>query len=333
LATGVDGNPTNAEVIEAVCYTRSAEKWMLKKFNEDKQLWKSLNVSSPRMYFGSSTGVFRVFPATHSRECGTYDPRVRPWYQASVRLLFSAAPPRLAHYFICSLLTYLPFSQVPSTISNSVKARNVVIVMDTSRSMSATLNENTNATMLSFMKEAVISTVKALSEISYISVIRFGESPEMIGRPSTDPLLWEQATSENKERIITQIENIEVNGRSDVVQGLEFTFDLIRNSLSRINGQDTQACELENIALLFFSDGDFNYGKTNEEIVDAFSSYVEEVENLGDYHLATFLYSIGNTDPNQVMKQISCAVDGYWTPVSSISTPGNVTSGYQVLFR
>jgi len=88
LATGVNGNPANAEVIEAVCYSRSAEKWMVTKYNEDKQLWKSLNTTSPRMYFGSSTGVFRVFPATHSRECGTYDPRVRPWYQSTVSFLF-----------------------------------------------------------------------------------------------------------------------------------------------------------------------------------------------------------------------------------------------------
>lgn len=87
LATGANGNPANAEVVEAVCYSRSAEKWMVQKYNEDKQLWKSLNVSSPRMYFGSSTGVFRVFPATHSRECGMYDPRVRPWYQASVSFI------------------------------------------------------------------------------------------------------------------------------------------------------------------------------------------------------------------------------------------------------
>ena len=183
------------------------------------------------------------------------------------------------------------------------------------------------------MKQAVISTVNALSAESSVAIVRFAESPELVGRSSTDPLLWDKATSVNKERIISFIENIETNGRSDVVEGLELTFDLIRNSLNRINGQDTQVCKLENIALLFFSDGDFNSENTNEEIVDSFSSYVDEVQNLGDYHVATFLYSIGNTDPNQVMKQISCAVNGYWTPVSSMSTPGNVTSGYQVLFR
>jgi hypothetical protein len=57
---------------------------MVEKYNKDRELWKSLGVSSPHMYFGSSTGVFRIFPARHSRQCGQYDPRLRPWYQASV---------------------------------------------------------------------------------------------------------------------------------------------------------------------------------------------------------------------------------------------------------
>ena len=58
---------------------------MVKKYNEDKDLWsKDLNVSSPQMFFGSSTGVFRIFPARQSKECGKYDPRLRPWYQASL---------------------------------------------------------------------------------------------------------------------------------------------------------------------------------------------------------------------------------------------------------
>ena len=93
------------------------------------------------------------------------------------------------------------------------------------------------------MKQAVISTVNALSAESSVAIVRFAESPELVGRSSTDPLLWDKATSVNKERIISYIENIETNGRSDVVEGLELTFDLIRNSLNRINGQDTQVCK------------------------------------------------------------------------------------------
>lgn len=84
LATGHDANPTDADVVEAVCYTRTAQRWMVQKYTQDNQFWQSIGVSSPQMFFGSSTGVFRIFPARHSRECGVYDPRLRPWYQATV---------------------------------------------------------------------------------------------------------------------------------------------------------------------------------------------------------------------------------------------------------
>lgn len=301
-ATGNNGNPEKIEVIEAVCYSRSAEEWMLNKYKEDKQLWNSLGVESPRMYFGSSDGVFRVFPASQSRVCGVYDPRIRPWYQALL----------------------------PSTISNKANGRKVVIIMDTSRSMNATLNEY--ATKLSFIKDAVIVTVSALSELASISVIQFGESAEVVGPSATeDHLLWVSATPENKDRIISAIANIQVNGRSNVNGAIKFTFDLIRTSLSSEVG--TNACGLENISLLIFSDGDYEtMNISNEDIVDNFVSNVTDVESMGDYTLATFLYSIGNTNPNQVMKEISCAVDGYWTPVSDKSTPGKITGGYQTYF-
>lgn len=35
------------------------------------------------MYFGSSTGAFRIIPGRHDRVCGAYDPRRRPWFVAA----------------------------------------------------------------------------------------------------------------------------------------------------------------------------------------------------------------------------------------------------------
>ena len=35
------------------------------------------------MYFGGHNGVFRIFPARHSRVCDSYDNRKRPWYVAA----------------------------------------------------------------------------------------------------------------------------------------------------------------------------------------------------------------------------------------------------------
>lgn len=113
LRTGKDGNPTNPEVIEAVCYTRTAQRWMVKKYNEDKDIWsKDLNVSSPQMFFGSSTGVFRIFPARQSKECGQYDPRLRPWYQASLPSTvskFKYVKDSLCVMELCTRYTHLTF--------------------------------------------------------------------------------------------------------------------------------------------------------------------------------------------------------------------------------
>ena len=35
------------------------------------------------MYFGAHNGVFRIFPARHSKSCSSYDNRKRPWYVAA----------------------------------------------------------------------------------------------------------------------------------------------------------------------------------------------------------------------------------------------------------
>jgi len=241
-----------------------------------------------------------------SRTCGEYDPRTRPWYKASV----------------------------PSTISNSVKPRNIVILMDTSRSMNTTMNAKTKETRLMKMKKAVASTVATMSKNMSVAVIKFGEYPSMVGRPgSSQPFMWRRADKNYKQQLINDINAIDVMGRSNWVAAFDFAFKLIRNSLLHVESVGNHACKLENVAFLFFSDGEYNLpnGVTDQEITDLVSSKVEQVENMGDYHVHPFLYSVGNQDTT-VTKEISCAVDGYWTRVTSAMTPGNVTSGYEQYF-
>lgn len=233
---------------------------------------------------------------------------------------------------------------MPSVIGNSVKPRNVVILMDTSRSMNDTINTIKGETKLSFVKNAAISTISALSDKASIAVVRFGEVASIVGQGGIDgdvdgvlfnsPLFWQKATSDHKKRLIDEINGFDVSGRSNWMAGFDYTFELIRNSLQQNKDVDTYACELENVALLFFSDGIYNLpgGITDEQVINFVSSNVKDVEAMGDYHLHTFLYSVGNTDTNQIMKRISCEVDGYWTPVSGKMSSGNITNGYQALF-
>jgi len=307
LAQGPKRNPTNPAVIEDVCMTLPTQKWMVKKYWEEKTFWSELNVSRPQMYFGSDTGVFRIYPARQSEECGKYDPRTRPWYQAAL----------------------------PSTIRNAVKPRRVIIMLDTSRSMGEPLNRKSEQTKLSYMKQSVIAVLNTLSQNDSIAVIRFAEIPFLINRPTQlPPLLWEKATKGTVENIIERVDALEVNGRSNWNDAFGFAFNLIKNSLESPATGDETYCDLENIALLFFSDGEYNLpaGATDESVVSFVSTKVFETESMGDYHVHMFLYTLGHNDPSGVEKQISCAVDGFWKPVVQGTSPVNVTNGYQTLF-
>ena len=123
------------KVIEAICASRKAEGWMVKKYQKDKAFWKSLGVASPQMYIGSQTGMFRIFPGRQSRECGSYDPRERPWYKGAV----------------------------PNTIS-SAAPRHVVFLLDKSLSMGEPMGPYSNATKLDYMKQVVTSTLSFLTD-------------------------------------------------------------------------------------------------------------------------------------------------------------------------
>ncbi|CAN0181618.1 unnamed protein product, partial [Phaeothamnion confervicola] len=77
LADGIDLNPTDPDVIEAICYSILAEAEMIAAVEQDTTL------GIQKAYFGSVTGAFRIFPATPWEECGTYDCRIRPWFVAA----------------------------------------------------------------------------------------------------------------------------------------------------------------------------------------------------------------------------------------------------------
>ena len=59
------------------------DEWLREKKAADQAYWDNLGVEPEAWYFGSHTGAFRMWPASHWDECGKFDPRVRPWYVAA----------------------------------------------------------------------------------------------------------------------------------------------------------------------------------------------------------------------------------------------------------
>ena len=82
VRTDGDNNPLDDEVKETVCYTRHLESWLVSK-NADNEATQVYGDRLPQMYFGGHNGAFRIFPARHSEQCGSYDTRERPWYVAA----------------------------------------------------------------------------------------------------------------------------------------------------------------------------------------------------------------------------------------------------------
>ena len=82
VSTGDDNAPATDEAAEAICYTRKLDDFFVSKNSEDvaSEVYGGM---TPQMYFGSSSGAFRIYPARHSSTCGGYDPRIRPWYVAA----------------------------------------------------------------------------------------------------------------------------------------------------------------------------------------------------------------------------------------------------------
>lgn len=77
----MDNNPTDPDVIETVCYGIRLDFPLKQAFNG---VQSETEISRIFTYFGSWNGVMRMYPGgSYGQECGSYDPRMRPWYVAA----------------------------------------------------------------------------------------------------------------------------------------------------------------------------------------------------------------------------------------------------------
>lgn len=83
VARGVNKNPVDPQAIEAVCFTNAIGAYLETKREQDFRFWSQLGSEPSGYYFGSTTGAFRIYPGRRTQSCGSFDPRVRPWYVAA----------------------------------------------------------------------------------------------------------------------------------------------------------------------------------------------------------------------------------------------------------
>jgi len=76
-------NPIDKQVIETVCFTQTLDDWLVRQYKANLDYWNGVNVPPPWYHYGAHNGVYRIYPARQSKDCGLYDPRERPWYIAA----------------------------------------------------------------------------------------------------------------------------------------------------------------------------------------------------------------------------------------------------------
>ena len=74
--------PEGAHLKEDICYSNSMTE-TFKNTAENLEKTSDRILQPPQTFFGTSNGMFRIWPAQHSEVCGVMDTRIRPWFVAA----------------------------------------------------------------------------------------------------------------------------------------------------------------------------------------------------------------------------------------------------------
>ena len=237
-------------------------------------------------YFGSSHGVYRFFPGNvwgHSESnngCSFYDPRIRPWYVAA-----------------------------------SSGAKNVILILDTSGSMSFPAG----LPGISVAQQAAKSVLGTLTNADFFGIVEFSTTATKFRT------MLLQATSANKGLGSNFIDRLQPIGSTYYDRSFTAAFDILDASKNAEIG--TTSCRT---IILFLTDG----VPTSPSGTDAVS--VVSTRNAA-HDAFIFTYSLGidaatDLGLKEIPHRIACANRGIWSPITnSLDLRSKMTQYYQFL--
>lgn len=189
-----NGVISDHHVIDDVCSTLPGEEYMVDFHNSvEGDVWKDYGVNPPWLYYGSSNGVFRMYPAAPDSQCDAqgealYDPRKRPWY-----------------------------------VSASSGPKDIVLVLDTSGSMGSYQR-------MDKLKAAAHRVIDTLNAGDFFAIVEFNGEAYQLG--STTNLLSRALDSE-KEKYRKLVNGLSSGGGTNYNAGFKKAFDILENTGSQ----------------------------------------------------------------------------------------------------
>ena len=254
-----------------------------------------MRIDPPTMFFGSHTGIFRIFPGRPSDECSPYseysvdyDPRRRPWYGAA-----SSGP------------------------------KNVIFVVDSSASM--------EGKSLKLLKGALNRTIESLAYGDRLAIVAFNDTAHIIADLSSDKSYFMfKANATNKNMALDEVTRLSAGGANKLIDAFNTTFQIVQNT-NEGESIGTPAC---NTAILFFTDGDFD-DEVNETYVKQFvSSGLADLAKNGTNRIFFFTYSLNSASRAQKLpKELACTSEyGIWSKIDNDDDIVKSMSSYYQLF-
>jgi len=256
--------PTNVfdgepKVINAIDWSRKLDDTFKDNYQRDPSLsWQ---------YFGSSTGFLRQYPAMkwlmYEEDPDMYDARMRDWY------IKSAASPK-----------------------------DIVILLDTSGSMTGLRKE--------IAKHVVLNIMETLGEDDFVTVLTFSDETRPLVECFTDsdgePELV-QATTENIAEFTEAVNNIETMEIANFTSALTEAFTLLERYRTKKIGAES------NQAIMLVTDG---VPYTYETIFQEYNQPHKPVR--------VFTYLIGREISDlEAAKWMACENKGYFTHVTTLA--------------
>ncbi|GFH53115.1 hypothetical protein CTEN210_09591 [Chaetoceros tenuissimus] len=189
-----NGDISDHHVIDDVCSTLPGEEYMVDFHNSaEGDVWKDYGVNPPWLYYGSSNGVFRMYPAAPDSQCDVqgeplYDPRKRPWY-----------------------------------VSASSGPKDIVLVLDTSGSMGSYQR-------MDKLKAAANRVIDTLNAGDFFAIVEFNSEAYQLG---STPNLLSRALDSEKATYRKLVNGLRDGGGTNYNAGFKKAFDILENTGSQ----------------------------------------------------------------------------------------------------
>jgi Mg-chelatase subunit ChlD len=284
--------------VESICFSRGLDSY----FREIREYWlkngpsdESLRIDPPTMFFGSQTGVFRIFPGRPSKLCSpfseysAYDPRRRPWYVAA-----SSGP------------------------------KNIILVVDTSASM--------RGDRLKLLQEATIRIIETLAYGDRVAIVAFNDTAHVIADQNSDQsFVMFEATASNKNRTLQEVKHLSAGGNTNFIDALNVTFQIVQNT---IEGEFIGTACNTAILFFTDGVMNRPDGITESTVKKFVSSRLTELSKNGTNRIFFFTYSLSSeTGAQKLPMELACSSEnGVWSKIDNNDEIVDSLNSYYQLF-